>query len=166
MQRVVRMLDFVGDTRSPSFPPHTGRRVVIGVAAAIALCISATSAILALTDLPEWWRGMIAASVATVVAAVLSLIPVLWGIRRGLNAAVAGYFIAMGVRPLASLGVASIAIYAGQYPKTSTLLLTASFYIAVLTVEAAVVAGAAWVVARQMEQNAAPRTTDAKLAAS
>jgi hypothetical protein len=148
MQRVERMFSFLSDPRSPSLPSGMARRVVVSVIGALLLSIATTIAIIALLDAADWWRGLVAASVASIFAAGLSLVPLLWGVKRNLNATVAGYFVAMAVRPVVSLGIASIAVFAGHYPSMPTLLLTAIFYIAVLAVEALVVAGAAWSLGR------------------
>jgi len=144
MPSIVRMFAFVTAEQSPALPPATAKRVVIAVVGALLVTGASIAAILSLLQKPDWNRGAIAAGVVSALASALSLIPLLWGVRRSLNAAVAGYFLAMGVRLAISLGGSLIAIYAGGYPQAATLLLMAIFYVAVLMAESLVVAAATW----------------------
>jgi hypothetical protein len=144
MPSLARMLAFVTDDSSAALPPRTRRRVVVGVVGALVVTAGVCAAALALVGSPEWWRGLVAAAVVSAVAAALSLLPLLWGLRRSLNTAVAGYFLAMGVRVAATVGGGLLAMLAGNYPRMPTLVLLGVFYVAVLAVEALVVAGAAW----------------------
>jgi hypothetical protein len=67
-----------------------------------------------------------------------------WGLRHSLQGAVAGYFVAMGLRAGVSLGACLVAVYAGRYPQGSTFLMMVAFYFAVLAVESVWVARATW----------------------
>src|SRR5688572_15364937 len=88
------------------------RGIVIGIAATAAtLC-----ALLVLVNQPAWWRGLVAATVVSAIAAAASLVPLAWGLRRGLNQLVGGYFMAAGMRAAISLGGCMLAIHAGRYP--------------------------------------------------
>ena len=144
MPSIARMFAFITESQSPALPPMTAKRVVIAVVGALLVTAASTIAILSLVNKPDWSRGLVAAGVVSALASALSLIPLLWGVRRSLHAAVAGYFVAMGVRLAVSLCGSLIAIYAGGYPQTPTLLLMAIFYVAVLMAESLVVAAATW----------------------
>jgi hypothetical protein len=144
MSKAARMFAFVFDGEAQALPSATGRRVVRAMVAALAVAAGSTAALLALIGRPDWWRGLIAATVVSALALGLSLVPLLWGLRRSLNAAVAGYFLAMGVRMGVSLGGCLLVIMAGGYPADATLLLMAVLYAAVLLAEAAVMAVAMW----------------------
>ena len=87
---------------------------------------------------------MVAAAVASVLASGLSLVPLAWGLRHSLYGAVAGYFVAMGLRAGASLVACLIAVYVGGYPQAPTFLMMVAFYFAVLAVESLWVARATW----------------------
>lgn len=151
MQHVGGIFDFLTDPRAAKLPAQMPRRLVVSVAAALVLSVATAAAIVALLQLADWWSGLLAAAVVSLLGAVLSLVPLLWGIRRNLNATVVGYFVAMAIRAVVSLGVASLAVFVGHYPAMATLLLTAFFYVAMLAVEATVVAGAAWNAAKLAE---------------
>ncbi|WP_206292166.1 hypothetical protein [Humisphaera borealis] len=138
------MFAFVTAGQSPAMPRATARRVVVAVVGALLVTGASILAILTLVQKPDWTRGLIAAGVVSALASALSLIPLLWGVRRTLNAAVAGYFLAMGVRLAVSIGGAMLAVHAGGYPQTPTLLLMAVFYVTVLAAESLVVAAATW----------------------
>lgn len=144
MPSLTSMFAFITAEQSPALPPRTARRVVIAVVAALVITAMSVAVLLTLVQKPAWSRGLVAAGVVSTLASALSLIPLLWGVKRSLNAAVAGYFLAMGIRLAVSLGGAMLAVYAGGYPQAPTLLLMAVFYIAVLAAESLVIALAAW----------------------
>jgi len=68
----------------------------------------------------------------------------LYGLRRGINGAVAGYFIATGARLIVSLGGGILAVLGGGYPRVPTLLLMVAFYFGVLAVESITMARWLW----------------------
>lgn len=154
MSSLARMVALVADGQAAALPPAVGRRLVAGSGVALAVAAASTAVLLALVGRPDWWRGWVAAGAVSALATALSLVPLLWGVRRSLNAAAAGYFVAMGVRGLVSLGGCLLVIVAGGYPQTATLLLMAVFYVAVLAVEVAVLAAAAWRMGEEEKQGA------------
>jgi hypothetical protein len=121
----------------------TGRLVrttalaVVGAAAAVAL-------VLVLVNRADWWRGLLAASVVTVLSAAASFVPLAWGLRRGLYQATAGSFAAMGVRAAVALGGGVLVVKTLGYPAAPTLLLLVVFYFAVLAAETYVIAWRMW----------------------
>ena len=121
-------------------------RAVIKLPLYVGLTLVLTGGLLAgllfLANASGWWRGFAAASVASALAALVSLPPLLMGLRRGLNGAMIGYFSAMGLRAMVSLGAALLAIHAGGYPMKPTLLLLVPYYFAMLAVETAYVSKA------------------------
>jgi hypothetical protein len=114
----------------------------------IALALLATAALLCgllvLVNRVDWWRGLLAAAVVSVLSAAASLPPLLWSLKRGLHQRVAGYFAAAGLRAIVSLGGCVMAVKLGHYPAAPTMLLMVVFYFAVLAVESIVVARALW----------------------
>jgi hypothetical protein len=144
MSKAARMFAFVLDGNATALPPATSRRATMAMVGALAVAAGSAAALLALVGQADWWRGLVAATVVSTLASTLSLVPLWWGLRRSLNAAVAGYFVAMAVRMGVSLGGCLLVIKAGGYPADATLLLMAVMYAAVLVAEAAVVAMAVW----------------------
>ena len=144
MANLARMIDFLAERRSPGFPPGTVGRLLTAVAAALAVAAGGLAVLLALVNRADWWRGLLAAGVVSALASAISLLPLVWGVRHSVNAAVAGYFLAMGVRLAISLGGCLLAVHAGGYPQSATMLLMVAFYVAALAAEALVLAAAAW----------------------
>ncbi|MDB5297971.1 MAG: hypothetical protein JWO31_3954 [Phycisphaerales bacterium] len=144
MSNAARLFAFVTEPGSAALPPRTASRLVVAVAAGLAVAIGSLAALLVLVGRTDWWRGLLAASVASALASALSLPPLAWGVRRSVNAAVAGYFAAAGIRLAVSLGACLLAVKAGGYPEAPTLLLMAAIYAVVLAAEAVTLAFAAW----------------------
>lgn len=144
MPKLASMISFVTSEQASALPQGTARKLVVAVVAALLITVASVGAMLGLIQRADWMRGLIAAAVVSTLASALSLIPLLWGVRRSLNAAVAGYFVAMGVRLAVSLGGAMLAVYAGGYPQTPTMLLMAGFYVVVLAAESLALAVATW----------------------
>ncbi|HEX8914988.1 MAG TPA: hypothetical protein VF796_21725 [Humisphaera sp.] len=119
-------------------------QLVAVVGLATGLAIGTAAAGIALVDRPDLYRPLLGAAVVTALASALSLVPLVWGLRRGLMHAVAGYFVSMGVRLAVSLGGGCLAVFAGNYPVKPTLLLMACMYLVVLAVEAAWVGRVTW----------------------
>ena len=121
------------------------RNLVVAVFTALLGTAVVVAGILVLCGPPVfWWRGLLAAGVISTLAAIASLGPMLFGLRRGINAAVAGYFIATGVRLVISVGGCVLAVVRGGYPRVATLLLMVAFYLAVLAVESITMARWLW----------------------
>ena len=133
---------------APVSPADRGPFTASQLVAAVLMTLAGTAAVLALllvlADRPDWWRGFLAALVASVLSAAASLPPLVWGLRRGLDQAAAGAFIAMGARAAVALAVAMFAVKGLDYPRRPTLLLLIVFYFAVLAVETYGVARARW----------------------
>jgi hypothetical protein len=127
-----------------SVPPGSVRRVLITVAATLMATASVLAMTLVLIARADWWQGLLASSVVMALAGVLSLAPLVWGLQRQLMHAVAGYFVAAGVRLVVALGGCLLAILAGGYPAAPTLLLMVVYYLAILAAESAVVARVLW----------------------
>jgi hypothetical protein len=102
------------------------------------------AALLVLADRPEWWRGLLAASVVSALAAAASLVPLIWGLRDAVNRAASGYLLAIGVRMAVSVAGCHLAVKVGSYPAAPTLLLMVAIYLTVLVVETAAVARPLW----------------------
>lgn len=114
----------------------------------VATALAGTAAVLAvlllLINRAEWWRGFLAATLVSVLAAAASAPLLGWGLRRRLGEAVAAYFLATGARLIVSLGGSLLAVLAGGYPPLPTLLLMVVFYFALLAVETTMVSRAIW----------------------
>ena len=105
--------------------------------------------ILVLVNQPDGWRGMLAASVVSAIAAAISLLPILWGLRRDLHKAAAGFLAGIGVRMAISLGGCTLAVLVGGYPAVPTMLLMMGFYITVLASETWAMSSALWPAAKK-----------------
>ena len=116
------------------------RTLVIGFILTAALL----AAMLLLANQPTWWRGYVAATVVSAIAAGASLVPLIWGLRRKLDLLVGAYFAAAGTRALVSLGGCLFAIFVGGYPGAPTLLLMVCYYFVLLAIETTVVAKITW----------------------
>ena len=122
----------------------TPRAVVRAILIGFLATAATLSALLVLVNQPAWWRGLIAASVVSAIAAAASVVPMAWGARRGLNQTVGGYFMAAGARAIVSLGGCMLAIVSGGYPAAPTLLLMVAYYFVLLGIESGLVAKATW----------------------
>ena len=114
--------------------------VVAARAVAAAFIVTALLLIgaLALLNDTAWWRGLAAATVATLMAAVATIPIIAWGMRVARarpELSAAAFFVAAGARAIVTLGAAMLAIRLGGYPKTPTLLLVVPYYFAVLAAE-------------------------------
>lgn len=116
------------------------RAVTAGYAAAAGVL----AAILALVNRADWWQGFAAAALASVLAAAVSLVPLAWGLRRGMGQMLGAYFLSAALRAIVSLTACVLAIVAGHYPAAPTLLLMVAFYFVLLTIEAAYLGRALW----------------------
>ncbi|HZN66911.1 MAG TPA: hypothetical protein VFB66_16585, partial [Tepidisphaeraceae bacterium] len=77
---------------APSSTGHLVRAValsLLGSAAALAL-------VLLLVNRTDWWKGLLAAGIVTILSAAASVPPIAFGLRRGVYAATACSFVAMG----------------------------------------------------------------------
>lgn len=125
--------------RPPVLPLLLRTTALAFVAATVAMAL-----VLVLVNKIDWWKGLLAAAVVTIFSAAASVMPLTWGLRRGLYHATAGSFAAMGVRAVVSLGGAMLAVKALGYPAAPTLLLMVVFYFAVLAAESYVIATRMW----------------------
>jgi hypothetical protein len=130
--------------KTPLISAAEASRLVVTVALTLAGTAAGLAGLVVLADRPAWWRGLAAAAVASALASGVSLLPLVWGLRHSLQGAVAGYFIAMGLRAGVSLGACLVAVYAGRYPQAPTFLMMVAFYFAVLAVESVWVARVTW----------------------
>lgn len=116
----------------------------MAVAMAVLLTAGVLAATLVLVNRADWWRGLLPATVGSALAAMVSLLPLAWGVRRGLYHAAAAFFVAGATRAAVSIGACLLAVLAGGYPMAPTLLLMVPFYFAVLAVEATMLGRAMW----------------------
>jgi hypothetical protein len=114
------------------------RPLVLVVIGAVVGTAVALAAVLTLVNRPEWWRGYAAASIAAFLAAGASLVPLAIGVRRGGPAVVQMFMLSSGVRGAVALGIAALAVGAGNYPLVPTLALVIPYYLVLLGVEAAI----------------------------
>ena len=130
--------------KTPLISAAEASRLVGAVVATLAGTAAALAGLVVLADRPAWWRGLTAAAVASALASGVSLVPLVWGLRHSLYGAVAGYFIAMGLRAGVSLAACLVAVHAGRYPEAPTFLMMVAFYFGVLAVESVWVARATY----------------------
>jgi hypothetical protein len=123
---------------TPSFDAPTARRAltrtvvstILGTAAALA-CVTF------LVARPDWWRGYTAATIASALAAGLSLIPLHKGLSKGFSAFIPAVMVATGVRTAVAVGGCVLAVLAGNYPPVPTFVLMMPYYLALLAAETA-----------------------------
>lgn len=135
-----------GPTEAPaSKQPVAGRRrLLVGMAVTMPATAAMLAGMIVLINRPLWWRGFIAATLIGAFAAVLSLLPLLWGMQRGAGKAVMGFFVGGGLRAAVALGGGMLAVHVGGYPQGPTLLLVVAYYFAALAVEAVVLGRSLW----------------------
>jgi hypothetical protein len=114
------------------------------IAGAFVIAAALLACLLVLVNRADWWRGMIPASVVSAIAAAVSLLPVMWGLRRDLHKAAAGFLAGIGVRMGISLGGCTLAVLVGGYPAVPTMLLMMGFYITILAAETSAMSSALW----------------------
>lgn len=119
-------------------------RIAIRTGVAILSSAGALAVVLLLVRRGEWWSGLGAATVISILAAGASVGPMGWGLSRGLQAAVGGYFVSAGIRMVVSLGGGLLAVMVGGYPALPTMVLMVVMYLAVLGAETWVVVRAIW----------------------
>ncbi len=112
------------------------RTVRVNVAMAFLTTAAATALVMALVARVDWWRGWTAATVAGLLAAGASLIPLVIGLRNGYSGLMSGFLAAIAVRMLVSIGAVLIAILAGHYPAVPTIAMLVPYYLGTLAVEA------------------------------
>ena len=105
------------------------------VAGTMLITMVALAAVLFLVAKPDWWQGYAAATVASGLAAGLSLIPLMKGLNKGFSGLVPAVMAATGVRTLVVVGGCVLAVVAGHYPAVPTLMLMMPYYLALLGVE-------------------------------
>jgi hypothetical protein len=118
---------------------------------------------LALLNDAAWWRGLAAATVATLMAAVATIPIIAWGMRVAParpELSAAAFFIAAGTRAVVTLGAAMLAIKLGGYPKTPTLLLVVPYYLTLLAAETVCLVRLLWT--RALQPPSKPTTTEEK----
>jgi len=129
--------------------PTATSTIVAARAVAAAFVITALLLLgaLALMNDATWWRGLAAATVATLMAAVATIPIIAWGMRVAParpELSAAAFFIATAARAVVTLGAAMLAIKFGGYPKTQTLLLVVPYYFALLAAETVCLARLLW----------------------
>jgi hypothetical protein len=119
--------------------PFDARAAVNRLVKRVALAVIATAvclgALLFLVNKPDWWQGYIAATLASALAAGLSILPLALGMKRGFSGVMVGFLASSGLRFLVTIGVAALAVGVGDYPTVPTFLLILPFYAVTLTIE-------------------------------
>ncbi|MEO6437208.1 MAG: hypothetical protein ABIP55_15815 [Tepidisphaeraceae bacterium] len=123
------------------------RPAICAVACAYALTSLLIAGALLLVNDAAWWRGFVAASIATLMACVATVPVIAWAMRLAssrADLAAAAFFATAGLRAGIALGAAALAVYAGAYPKTPTMLLVVPYYFAILAVETILLVRLLW----------------------
>ena len=135
------MLDHAAPTSpTPTAPPPATaalRPLVVGVIGGVIGTAVVLAAVLVVVNRTDWWRGYAAASVAAVLAAGASLVPLAYGVRKGGPAVVQMFMASSALRGVVALGIASLAVGVGRYPLVPTLALVIPYYLALLAIETA-----------------------------
>jgi hypothetical protein len=127
---------------NPLITAQGAGRLVSSIAFTLLIIAGLMAGMIVLANKPAWWPGLAAAALISLIASACSLYPLVRGLRKSLNGAVVGYFLAMAIRAGLSVGGGLVAVHVGGYPKAATLLLMTVFYFGVLIVETAAVARA------------------------
>ena len=93
------------------------------------------SALVFLIGSTDWWRGFLAATIASLLAAAGSLVPIHFGLKRGYHGVMSGFLASSGLRFVLTIGVAAFAVGVGGYPKIATFVLVLPYYAATLAAE-------------------------------
>jgi len=88
----------------------------------------------------DFWQPFSVATGVSLLAAVLSVVPIVLSLGKGPTSAAVGHFIATGVRVVVSLGGCFLAIRFRDLPAAPTLLLMVPYYFAVLIAESTMLA--------------------------
>lgn len=120
---------------------HLGPAVVAALVASGAIIVIVASVRGADADA---WRGIAAGTVAMLVAAAASIVPLMLGARFGLMGVVGGFFAGSFVRAAVAIGLCLVAMWVLKYPEMPTLLSMAVHYLAVLAAETIVIGRAIW----------------------
>jgi hypothetical protein len=95
----------------------------------------------------DWWHAFAAATIATLMASIVTIPIIAWGMRVAParpELATGAFFASSAARAIISLGAAYLAVYRGGYPKTPTLLLVVPYYFALLGAETFVLVRLLW----------------------
>ena len=139
-------------------PTNTIGAVVRAVAIAFAVTGLLIAGAVTLAGSTDWWRGLLGATVATLMASVATIPIIVWSTRFAAtrpDLAAGGALAAAGVRALIALGAAMLAVKQGGYPKLPTLLLVVPYYFALLSAETFILARLMWT-ARTSGSESAP----------
>ena len=125
----------------PSSPASAARwrSLRAGVVVTVAGTALFLAGIMFVVGRADWWRGYTAATVAIVLAAGASLVPLAWGVRGG-AVLVQMFMASTAVRAAVALGVSALAVGVGHYPAVPTFMLLVPYYLALLAVETACLA--------------------------
>jgi hypothetical protein len=160
----------VNSSAASDAPPAPATPTFLVAARAVASAFVVTALLLlgaiALMNDAAWWRGLAAATVATLMAAVATVPIIAWGMRVAParpELSAAAFFIATATRAVVTFAAAMLAIRLGGYPKTPTLLLIVPYYFAILAAETVCLARLLWTRApRGPQAPAKPTTTEEK----
>ena len=117
---------------------------ILKLSAAVLGAIVLTGVVLAgvvvLVGRSDWWTPLGVATVVSLLAALLSMVPIVLSLCRGPAAAATGHFIATGVRVVISIGGCFLAVKARGLPTAPTMLMMVPYYFAVLAAESTMLA--------------------------
>ena len=136
-----------GDDLVPAATATPTSAAVRAVACAFALIALLLLGVVTLIGSAEWWRGLAAATVVTLMASIATIPIIAFAMRVAPtrpDLAGGAFLAAAGVRAGIALGAALLAVRQGGYPKTPTLLLLVPYYFALLFAETYVLARLLW----------------------
>lgn len=114
-------------------------RLFAVVFSSLLLAVGLIAAAFALVDVRDKWMALMVAGGVSLLAALISTVPLLIGARFGLMGAVAGFFGASFLRLVVSVGGCLLAIRQSGVEQVPVLLVMAVLYFAVLAGETMVV---------------------------
>lgn len=125
-------------------PGQVVRSVAIWLLLALLGTAGVLVVLLVLIARADWWEGLLAAFVLNLLAGVVSLVPLWLGLAWGIQGAVAGYFVGMGLRLFVVLAGALLLVQVGDYPAAPTFVLAVPLYLALLGAESASLGRLLW----------------------
>jgi hypothetical protein len=125
---------------TPFSVPAAATKLVAVVFGTIVLTAIALAGLIVAAGRADWWAPFAVATGVTVVAAVLSITPMVLSLGRGPAASAVAHMIATGVRVVISLGGCFVIAKLRGLPMAPTLLFMMPYYLTVLAAESTMLA--------------------------
>lgn len=118
-----------------ALPRLDATRYLLSVLGGTLLVAGLIAAVVAVANQPTWWRGYLAASIAAIASAVVSLTIILPTFKRSVATMMYATLVAGIVRAVVLGVIVVVAIKTGGYPQEATLAIAGLYYFAIVAVE-------------------------------